>query len=125
MKFSVSMYSYMQKIRSGEATPFELIAKTKELGFDAIEFVDFTDFGTGTKEERLAHAEELRKECERVGLEISALVMSCDFITGSDGDLKHIAMSTNIAAIDSTAVTAKSTSVVSISPCVIAPSPVM
>lgn len=40
MKFSVSMYSYMQKIRSGEATPFELIAKTKELGFDAIEFVD-------------------------------------------------------------------------------------
>ena len=37
MKFSVSMYSYMQKIRSGEATPFELIAKTKELGFDAIE----------------------------------------------------------------------------------------
>ena len=49
MKFSVSMYSYMQKIRSGEATPFELIAKTKELGFDAIEFVDFTDFGTGTQ----------------------------------------------------------------------------
>ena len=92
MKFSVSMYSYMQKIHSGEATPFELIAKTKELGFDAIEFVDFTDFGTGTKEERLAHAEELRKECERVGLEISALVMSCDFITGSDGDLdKEIA----------------------------------
>lgn len=83
----------MQKIRSGEATPFELIAKTKELGFDAIEFVDFTDFGTGTKEERLAHAEELRKECERVGLEISALVMSCDFITGSDGDLdKEIAL---------------------------------
>ena len=34
MKFSVSMYSYMQKIRSGEATPFELIAKTKELGFE-------------------------------------------------------------------------------------------
>ena len=28
MKFSVSMYSYMQKIRSGEATPFELIAKS-------------------------------------------------------------------------------------------------
>lgn len=29
MKFSVSMYSYMQKIRSGEATPFELIAKPR------------------------------------------------------------------------------------------------
>ena len=52
MKFSVSMYSYMQKIRSGEATPFELIAKTKELGFDAIEFVDFTDFGTGTQDRK-------------------------------------------------------------------------
>lgn len=93
MKFSVSMYSYMQKIRSGEATPFELIAKTKELGFEAIEFVDFTDFrhrhqGRASRPRRRAPG----KECERVGLEISALVMSCDFITGSDGDLdKEIA----------------------------------
>ena len=28
MKFSVSMYSYMQKIRSGEATPFEPVSYT-------------------------------------------------------------------------------------------------
>ena len=59
MKFSVSMYSYMQKIRSGEATPFELIAKTKELGFDAIEFVDFTDFRT-RYELRLHHRQRRR-----------------------------------------------------------------
>ena len=57
-------------------------------------------------------------------IHIASSIDSTNMI-GSDGDLKHIAMSTNIAAIDSTAVTAKSTSVVSISPCVIAPSPVI
>jgi sugar phosphate isomerase/epimerase len=60
----------MQKIRAGEATPFELIAKTKELGFDAIEFVDFVDFGTAApKEERLA----LRRRAPRGMRTASAL----------------------------------------------------
>ena len=46
-------------------------------------------------------------------------------IIGRVTDLNTIAISINIAATESAAVTAKSRSVVSISPCSIAPSPVM
>ena len=41
MKISVSVYSFMQYIRDGRLTPIECIAKAKEMGFDAIEFVEF------------------------------------------------------------------------------------
>ena len=88
MKYSVSSYSYMKMIRAGEITPFEVIAKTKELGFDAIEFVDFVDFLPLPEEERPAYAEKIRAEAERVGLEISSLTIGADFINGSDGDLQ-------------------------------------
>ena len=41
MKFSVSVYSFMQYIQDGRLTPFSCIEKVKEMGFDAIEYVDF------------------------------------------------------------------------------------
>ena len=88
MKFSVSSYSYASMIRAGEITPFEVIAKTKELGFDAIEFVDFIDFLSIPEEDRPEHARKLRAEAERVGLEISCLTIGADFINGSDGDVE-------------------------------------
>ena len=66
MKYSVSSYSYMKMIRAGEITPFEVIAKTKELGFDAIEFVDFVDFLPLPEEERPAYAEKIRAEADRL-----------------------------------------------------------
>lgn len=88
MKFSVSSYSYASMIRAGEITPFDVIAKTKELGFDAIEFVDFIDFLPIPEEERPAYAEKIKAEAERVGLEISCLTIGADFINGSDGDVE-------------------------------------
>ena len=39
MKIAASSYSFAQLIRKGEMTQFETIAKAKEMGFDAIEFV--------------------------------------------------------------------------------------
>ncbi|MBO5254165.1 MAG: sugar phosphate isomerase/epimerase [Clostridia bacterium] len=88
MKYSVSSYSYASMIRAGEITPFEVIAKTKELGFDAIEFVDFIDFLPIPEEERPAYAEKIKAEADRVGLEISCLTIGADFINGSDGDVE-------------------------------------
>ena len=41
MRYAVSIYSFMQYIRQGRLTPLACIAKAKEMGFDAIEFVDF------------------------------------------------------------------------------------
>lgn len=88
MKYSVSSYSYYSMIRAGEITPFEVIAKTKELGFDAIEFVDFVDFLSLPEEERPAYAQKIKAEADRVGLEISCLTIGADFINGSDGDVE-------------------------------------
>lgn len=86
MKYSVSLYSFMGAIRQGELTPIECVAKAKELGFDAIEVVDFL-YLNGTKEEMLKQAAELKAEADKHGLEISCLSVGADFVTGSDGDL--------------------------------------
>ena len=85
MKFSVSSYSYFKLVMSGELDSLGIIEKTKELGFDAIEFVDFVDFRM-PEEERPAVAEKLRAKAEALGLEISCLTIGADFINGSDGD---------------------------------------
>lgn len=41
MKFAVSSYSFGQYTGSGRLTTFGCIEKAKEMGFDAIEFVEF------------------------------------------------------------------------------------
>ena len=74
MKFSVSSYSFQQYIRAGKMTQFDCIAKAKELGFEAIEFIDLID-ETGEKlplEAQKALADRLRAEADRVGLPIIA-----------------------------------------------------
>ncbi len=85
MKFSVSSYSYFPLVMKGEIDSFGIIEKTAELGFDAIEFVDFVDFRM-PEEERPAHAEKLRAAAEKAGLAISSLTVGADFLNGSDGD---------------------------------------
>ena len=42
MKTSVSSYSYHKLLNKGEMDLFQVMDKTKEFGFDAIEFVEFT-----------------------------------------------------------------------------------
>ena len=68
MQYAVSVYSFMQYLREGRLTPISCIAKAKELGFDAIEFVDFVFPGEEKPEE---YAAKLRAEADRVGLAIS------------------------------------------------------
>ncbi len=85
MKFSVSTYSFFQLISKGELDSFGAIEKAAELGFDAIEFVDFVDFNM-PEEERPAFAEKLRAAAEKAGLEISSLTIGADFLNGCDGD---------------------------------------
>lgn len=87
MKFSVSIYSFFSAIRKGVITPLECIAKAKELGFEAVEAVDFVNFGDcKTQEERLQRAKEIKAEADKYGLEVSSLAIGADFINGSDGN---------------------------------------
>ena len=85
MKFSVSVYSFMQYIQDGRLTPFSCIEKVKEMGFDAIEYVDFA---FPEDEDPTEYAKKLRAEADRVGLAISNYAVGADFLNGSDGDLE-------------------------------------
>ena len=69
MKISVSSYSFRQYIRAGKMTQFDCVAKAKELGFDAIEFIDLDG---ANLEEQKELAQKLREEADRVGIEINA-----------------------------------------------------
>ncbi len=84
MKYAVSAYSFMQYLNSGKLTPLTCIGKAKELGFDAIEFVDFV---FPQEEDPKEYAEKLAEEAKRVGIEISNYAVGADFLAGSDGDL--------------------------------------
>ena len=85
MKFSVSVYSFMQYIQDGRLTPFSCIEKVKEMGFDAIEYVDFV---FPKDEDPAEYAKKLRAEADRVGLAISNYAVGADLLGGSEGNLE-------------------------------------
>ena len=87
MKFSVSLYSFFSAIRSGEITPIECVAKSKEFGFDAIEAVDFV-MGASSPDEMPEAAKRLREEADKQGMPISSFAVGADLLNGSDGDRK-------------------------------------
>ena len=77
MQFSVSLYSFYPAIQRGEIAPVDCIAKAKELGFEAVEAVDFVNFGDcATQEERLQRAKELRAAADAAGLPFSSLAVA-------------------------------------------------
>lgn len=88
MQFSVSLYSFFSAIRNGELTPLQCVAKAKELGFDAIEAVDFVL--AGKPEEMPDKARELKAEADKQGLAISSLAATADLLNGLDnsGDVE-------------------------------------
>ena len=88
MKFSVSLYSFYSAIQSGEMTSEECILAAKELGFDAVEAVDFVNF-SGTQEEMEAQARHLKEVADRCGLPFSSLAVAADFLNGSGGNLEQ------------------------------------
>ena len=85
MEYSVSLYSFYSAIQKGELTPLGCVEKAAELGFDAVEAVDFVNF-SGTQEEKKAQALELKQAAEKCGLKFSSLAIGADFLNGSDGD---------------------------------------
>ena len=68
MKTAVSAYSFAQYTRSGKFTMKEVVAKAKELGFDAIEFLDL-DPPDGMSE--LAYASQLREAGAKRGIPVA------------------------------------------------------
>ncbi len=85
MKVSVSSYSFGKLLYSGIITQIDCIRKAKEMGFDAIEFMDILAPEGVTKEE---YAKALAEECKRLDMPISCFTFGADFINGSGGDAR-------------------------------------
>ena len=69
MKLCVSSYSFAQYTRAEKMTLIDCVVKAKEMGFDAIEFIDIPG---ETQEDRLKLAQQIRDKADEVGLEIIA-----------------------------------------------------
>ncbi len=84
MKFGVSSYSFRRLVNEGVLTDFELVAKAKEMGFDALEYAGFM---LPEGETALSFAEKIRAEADRVGILLANYTISADMLGGSGGDL--------------------------------------
>jgi len=82
MKIGVSSYSFSKLLEAKKLTQKELIAKAKEMGFDAIEFVDMPKFG----EIDVKVAKEFKKEAMKQDISISCFTFSADFLNCEDGN---------------------------------------
>lgn len=83
MKISVSSYSFQRLLNEGAYNQLTLIKKAKEIGFDAIEFVDLLP-PEGVSRENWAR--QLRAECEACCMEISNYTFAAEFIACENFD---------------------------------------
>lgn len=83
MKISVSSYSFNQYLKEGKLDLFGAIDKAKEMGFDAIEFIDLS---TQSHEEEIALAKKLKQHADSVGMDINAYTVSACMCKATDED---------------------------------------
>lgn len=85
MKTGVSSYSYSKAVSKGIIEYLDVIEKTAEFGFDAIEFS-----GLPVKEhnERIELAKLIKKRVADAGLQLANFATPADMLKGSGGDLK-------------------------------------
>ncbi len=81
MKISVSSYSFSQYTQSGKLTLVDCIAKAKEMGFDAIEFIDIPG---ETFEMKKSLAAELRAKADSLGMVINAYTIGACLFNGDE-----------------------------------------
>ena len=85
VKTAVSSYSFLGLINSGDINLYDCVEKTKEMGFDAIEFTEIKP-DDGSPVER--YAETLGKKARELGLEVASYTVGADFLNGSGGDAR-------------------------------------
>ncbi len=74
MKIGISSYSFSKYMQDTGCDLFEVSRLAREIGFDAIEFIDLG------VEDPIATAKELRTYCASIGLEIASHTIGADFL---------------------------------------------
>lgn len=98
MRIGVSSYSFSRLVGSGEMKQVDIIAKTKEIGFDVIEFSTLAVPEGTTK---IQHAKNLRAEADRVGLPIVNYTIGANFLceAGWQSEVERLKEELEVATI--------------------------
>lgn len=83
MKLAISTWSFQQRLASGAMTQMDCISKAKELGADAIEFVDVLPPDGVSRED---YARQLGEACKEQGLGVSNYTIGADFLANDVQD---------------------------------------
>ena len=83
MKLAISTWSFQQRLASGAMTQMDCISKAKELGADAIEFVDVLPPAGVSRED---YARQLGEACKEQGLGVSNFTIGADFLANDVQD---------------------------------------
>ena len=97
MKIGVSSYSFAQYMGETKANYFQIIDLAKEMGFDAIEFIDLK-LEVQPAESLSALAKDVRAYCESKGLPIAAYTVGADFVN-HENEAERIKGQVDIAEI--------------------------
>jgi len=84
MKIGVSSYSFDKYMKQTGANYLDICRIAKEIGFDAIEFIDLSSSISG--KDIASTAREIREYCEEIGLEVSAYTVGANFLKGEASD---------------------------------------
>ncbi|MBQ3080799.1 MAG: sugar phosphate isomerase/epimerase [Clostridia bacterium] len=97
MKLGVSSYSFSPYMRATGANYFDIMKLAKEIGFDAIEFIDLsTDVQKADSVEALA--KEIRAYADSLSLPIAAYTIGADFLN-RENEVERVKKQLDIAAI--------------------------
>ncbi len=78
MKLGVSSYSFAKHVKETGCDLIEVCRLAKELGFEAIEFINITT------PDPIATAREVREYCASIGLDIAAYTIGADLLNGDE-----------------------------------------
>ena len=97
MKIGVSSYSFAQYMGEAKANYFQIIDLAKEMGFDAIEFIDL-QLEVQPAGSLAALAKDIRAYCEKKALPIAAYTVGADFLN-RENEVERIKGQVDIAEI--------------------------
>ena len=97
MKIGVSSYSFAQYMNETKANYFQIIDLAKEMGFDAIEFIDLK-LEVQPAESLAALARQIRDYCAQKELPIAAYTVGADFLN-HENEVQHIKDQIDLAVI--------------------------
>ena len=81
MKLGISSYSFAKHVKSTGCDLFEVCRLAREIGFEAIEFIDLG------VEDPIATAKELRTYCGEIGLTIASHTIGADLLNGDEEEI--------------------------------------